>query len=314
MLTTFPCAPSELALVVTDWWDYHWCKTYAAHLAQMRDRLSDTARLLRRLGVSVIWAPTDTAWWYEHWPQRRAARSIPQLDIPQVREFTVEWHVPHQTCHCGPGIPCTFNLTHRSLDPLLHLDALDLIVDGARELYAICRHRGITNLCYAGAALNACLVYKDLGIAAMQSAGLACWTAGYLTMAWSTYDPPNAFTPARGSDIAKRDLEIAGVKPLDLLACCGCDADDARDWPTWITPCGHETRPHFFHNDIVVTIETTHGTEIRYDFGGQPNSACSLYTEPLRITESCDLWAAGFNAGKRASQFAYSRFERIDDG
>jgi hypothetical protein len=314
MLTSFPCPPPKLALVVVDWWDYHWCKTYAAHLAQMRPRLNRTASALRERGATIIWAPTDTVWWYEHWPRRLAVKCLPVADVPHARDFSVDWHVPHQTCHCGPGIPCTFNLTHRSLDPAIMIAPEDWIVANERELYAVCISLGLTHLCYAGAALNACVTHKDIGIATMWAAGLPCFTAEHLTMAWSTYDPHNAFTPTRGSAIARQDLANAGIRPMDLLTCCGQAEADCNLWPTWITPSGHPDRPHFFHADARVTIETTQGPEIRYRFGGPPSADSPRYDEPLLVDNTCDLWAATFDGAHQLSRLAFSRFCRIDEG
>ena len=65
-------APVRTAVVVIDMWDRHWCKTYTARVANMVPRMNLTLAAARKLGMQVVWAPSDVLAFYQDAPQRKA--------------------------------------------------------------------------------------------------------------------------------------------------------------------------------------------------------------------------------------------------
>ena len=61
-------APARTAVVVIDMWDRHWCKTYTARVANMVPRMNLTLAAARKLGLPVVWTPSDVVAFYRDYP------------------------------------------------------------------------------------------------------------------------------------------------------------------------------------------------------------------------------------------------------
>ena len=61
--------PSRTAVVVIDMWDRHWCETYTQRVANMVPRMNRTLMAARKLGMTVVHAPSDVLNSYGDAPQ-----------------------------------------------------------------------------------------------------------------------------------------------------------------------------------------------------------------------------------------------------
>ena len=139
--------PRKVGIVIVDAWNYHWCMTWTEQGGGMTPRMNRALQGCRKLGMSVLWGPTDTASMFSGWPQRQRAMAVPYVPVPNVRKAECRWTVPMppgSSCLCGPGIPCQVNYGNDGMDPRLEITESDLIVSGTQELYSICKARGIT--------------------------------------------------------------------------------------------------------------------------------------------------------------------------
>ena len=89
-------APKKTAVVVIDMWDRHWCQTYTARVANMVPRMNRTLESARKLGIQVVFAPSDVVGFYEDFPQRRAMLGVPSHPLPERRSrgASASWPAP----------------------------------------------------------------------------------------------------------------------------------------------------------------------------------------------------------------------------
>ena len=181
--------PRQVAIVIVDPWNYHWCMTWTEQAGGMTPRMNKAlavapeARHVGFLGADrhrqhVLRVAAAAA---GHGRPLRARAQRPQGRLPLDRALG--------RCLCGPGIACVVNYGWDGMDPHLEIAESDLIVSGTQEFYSICKARGITLLIYFGGATNICLTGKDIGLGPMYAAGLDTLFARDLAFAWTHYDP-----------------------------------------------------------------------------------------------------------------------------
>jgi len=239
--------PAKTAIVVIDMWDRHWCKTYTARVGNMVPRMNKTLDAARKLGVQVVFAPSDVVGFYADYPQRKAMEAIPDQPFPEK----VPFHPPPEPqgkdcCECGPTQPCrskSFGRWSRQ-HPALKIGEGDLIGDcnNERELLNFRQQRGIDTLIYMGVASNMCVLHRKFGMLNMGRYGLKIIFVSDLVQAITAngLDPAEKtpdwnFTPAKGSALVQRYLEqdvAPSFESRQLIAAAGMD------------PFARENRPH----------------------------------------------------------------------
>ena len=177
--------PRKGGIVIVDPWNYHWCMTWTEQAGGMTPRMNRALQGCRKLGLTVLWGPTDSASMFSGWPQRQRAMAVPYVPVPAVRKADCRRTLPWGNCLCGPGLACVVNYGWDGMDPRLEIVESDLIVSGTQELYSLCQARGITLLIYFGGATNICLTGKDVGLGPMYAAGLETAFARDLAFAWT---------------------------------------------------------------------------------------------------------------------------------
>lgn len=310
--------PHKVGIVIVDPWNYHWCMTWTEQAGGMTPRMNKALAGARHLGLSVLWAPTDSANMFSGWPQRQRAMAVPYVPVPNIRKAQCRWTVPFtDACLCGPGIACLTNYGWDGMDPRLEIAESDLIVSGTQELYSICKARGITHLIYFGGATNICLTGKDVGLGPMYAAGLETVFARDLAFAWTQYDPAKGYTPSTGNAQAADDLERSGIPTLVFVD----ELRKAKLWddawitePVRITPAGTNKRPYFFENSVAVSLETpfVDNAAIRYTLdGSEPTPSSLLYEKPIAVSASTSVRAAAFRGSDRAALDSSACFVRL---
>ena len=81
--------PAKTAVVVIDMWDRHWCKTFTARVGNMVPRMNRTLDACRKLGIQVVFAPSDVVDFYRDFPQRKAMQAVrstrSRSSLPSIR-------------------------------------------------------------------------------------------------------------------------------------------------------------------------------------------------------------------------------------
>jgi nicotinamidase-related amidase/type 1 glutamine amidotransferase len=237
--------PAKTAIVVIDMWDRHWCRTYTARVANMVPRMNRTLDAARKLGIHVVFAPSDVVEFYKDYPQRKAMLAIGDRPLPPKTTFRPPAQpTGKDCCECGPTQPCKANsFGHWSRQhPDLRIAEGDLIGDcnNERELLNFCQDRGIDTLIYMGVASNMCVLNRQFGMSNMKQYGLKLMFVCDLVQAITAngLDPASKtpdwnFTPAKGSAVIQRYLEkhiAPSFESRQLIRAAGLDpfADDKR--------------------------------------------------------------------------------------
>ena len=101
--------PTKVGLVIVDLWNCHWCMTWNHQTGSAVPRFNEAARAARKLGMQVLWAPSDAANARVGWPQRERALAVPYCKVPEGPDIGIRFTVRVGPCHCGPGIACCTN-------------------------------------------------------------------------------------------------------------------------------------------------------------------------------------------------------------
>ena len=309
--------PRKVGIVIVDPWNYHWCMTWTEQAGGMTPRMNRALQGCRKLGMTVLWGPTDSASMFSGWPQRQRAMAVPYVPVPNVRKAECRWTVPGGNCLCGPGPACVVNYGWDGMDPRLEITENDLIVSGTQELYSICKARGITLLIYFGGATNICLTGKDVGLGPMYAAGLDTIFARDLAFAWTTYNPATGYTPSTGNAQAADDLEraqIPTIMMIEELRKLGLWDDRWITEPVRITPAGKPDRPYLFEKSVAVWLDAPflEGAEFHYTLdGGEPTASSPKFGAPINLADTTTLRAAAFRNGRKVALDGSAQFVRL---
>jgi len=232
--------PAKSAVVVIDMWDRHWCKTYTGRVGNLVPRMNKTLAAARKLGIQVVFAPSDTMDFYRDYPQRKAMQALPQQSPSKTIGFQAPRPPgPTDHCECGPDEPCGRGRAWSRQHPELKIEGCDLIGDcnNGSELLSLCHDRGIGTLLYMGVASNMCVQYRSFGIRNMKNHGLHAIVVRDLVEAITANGigpdgkPDPNFTPARGSAHVERHIERYIAPTLDsrqLLDAAGTRPSNGR--------------------------------------------------------------------------------------
>lgn len=320
VLATEKVDAAKVGVVIVDPWNYHWCMTACERLSAMVPRWNRAIEGARKLGMPILWVPSDVLGSYSGYPQRERALAVPLLPVPKLSDMPpARFTAPGGggSCMCGPGIHCIMNYGWDGMNPNLILADDDFIASSTEEVYALLKQRGITHVIYMGLHTNVCLFGKPGAMKYMVQAGLKCMLARDINDAITSYNPATGFTPDRGTQQTDEDLERAGVPTINVV-------EEWRKAGVWndawivetvrITPWGKPLRPYFFEQSVTVTLTTPwlDGVEIRYTLdGAEPDAASRLYEKPLILTKTTTLRTAAFRAGKPAAVSTDAYFVRL---
>ena len=182
--------PSRAAVVVCDMWDKHWCRGANERVGRIVPRMVPVLDALRRSGVLVIHAPSDTMDFYRDAPQRMAILSMPTVEPPEPLKLT-EPPLPIDDSDGGCDTPGdkpfkAWTRQHSGIP----VAARDLISDKGAEIYNALHARGAAHLFVMGVHTNMCILNRTFAIRQMTRWGLRCILVRDLTDAM--YDPADA--------------------------------------------------------------------------------------------------------------------------
>ena len=291
-------------VVIVDPWDYHWCITWNHLYGSRVPRWNRALECARKMGMHILWAPTDVASRYVGTPQRERAIGIPYLQVPDLPKVACAFAPAWTPCHCGPGIACRVDYGFTAINPALFIAPDDLIVAGAEELYSVCKNKGLQNLIYMGGATNICLTGKPEGAVRMSNAGMQTMFARDLTEAWSGYDPARGLTAEKGNEVKVTEAERCGIPSIDYVR----ELKRASVWDeSWVvdmvrmSPWGKKNRPYFFESSTLVTLASpyTHDARIVYTLdGSEPAVNSPTYENPFPLKDTTTVRTAAFRGNR----------------
>jgi nicotinamidase-related amidase len=171
--------PTRTAAVICDMWDQHWCRGASERVKEIVPRMNLLAAELRRRGVLIIHAPSETLDFYRGHPAIALAQSAPpvQTDVPlenwkhldPAREGQLPIDDSDGGCDCQPTCVLAYPW-RRQIEALDILDG-DAISDGF-EAYYLIRKRSIQNVLIMGVHVNMCVLGRPFGIRQLAGQGL----------------------------------------------------------------------------------------------------------------------------------------------
>jgi alpha-L-fucosidase 2 len=300
--------PNKTAIIIIDMWNFHWCMTATERVSAMVPRMNAVLDIARKLGMQIIWNPSDVVTAYSGYPQYEKALAVEHRHAPEIRPaLATKFTAPVGDCMCGPGFRCGVNYGWDGMHPDLLIGDSDLISASTDEIYSLLADRGITNIIYMGVATNMCVYVKPGAISHLWKAGFNCLLARDLNDAFTTYDPVSGYTPDQGTTEIDENLQTAGIPTVNMgeefrkaeLLKFDVPLDYVR-----FAPWGKPERPYLTDKKILVTLTAPwlEGTEIRYTSdGSEPTKKSPLYTAPLEISQTTVLRAAAFRKGNCVS-------------
>ena len=171
--------PAQTAAVLCDMWDQHWCQGASARVKELSPRMNLLVAELRRSGVLIIHAPSETLNFYRGHPGLGLARSAPVVQTPvplrnwmlldPAREAPLPIDDSDGGCDCQPI--CALAAPWRRQIDTLDIQTGDAISDGF-EAYYLMRQRSIQNVVIMGVHINMCVLGRPFGIRQLVSQGL----------------------------------------------------------------------------------------------------------------------------------------------
>jgi nicotinamidase-related amidase len=165
--------PEELAIIVIDVWDHHWCKGAEERLAPLLPRMNALLKEARQRGALIIHAPSGVVSFYEQTPQRALAKNAPLAQLPaplkgwNYLDRSVEAALPIDDtdggCNCEPRCsekPYPWTRQH----PAIEIGPDDPISDKGQEIYNLLRQRNIRHVMVLGVHANMCILGRPFGI------------------------------------------------------------------------------------------------------------------------------------------------------
>ena len=309
---------TKIAIVMIDFWNYHWCATWVGRAGVMIPRMNQALVEARRLGMTIVHAPTDCSGGHAGTPQREAMAGLaPQL-LPKLSDFNppAPWGLGFSGgCMCGGPYPCDANYGWTREDPRLMIADTDFVSSGPHELNNLCVSRGIKHLIYTGGAANMCLLQKQEAMLAMIRHGYQAMVARDITEAHSEFTAPGSADHATEKSVEYIEKHIGpSIHLIDELRKAGCWDERALVDAPILVPWGFKLRPKFFDATLTVSLSIPRqpGAEIRYTVDGtEPTAQSALYARPVTLNDTTTLRCAPFRDGRRTGLESEGYFVRM---
>jgi nicotinamidase-related amidase len=164
---------AETALVLCDVWNHHTCRGAEVRLERLIPRMAAVVQTLRRQGVLIVHAPSNTMDFYAGTPARErvleAAPVAPPADLERddpplpidAEDGGCDTLPDHEHPRYERGMPYPWTRQHAGIE----IDqAQDVISDSGRDLYAVYQARGVRHVLIMGVHTNMCVLHRTFAI------------------------------------------------------------------------------------------------------------------------------------------------------
>jgi len=171
----------EVAIIICDMWDKHWCEGATARCDALADRMALVVQAARAKGVQIIHAPSETMNFYKDTMQRRRMTLAPNLELPKPLEIgDSPLPIDDSDGGCDSGQKPWYKAWTRQ-NPKIEIGEFDVISDNGEEVYRFLRQQGIKYLIVMGVHTNMCVLNRTFAIRQMTRWGIQCMLARDLT-------------------------------------------------------------------------------------------------------------------------------------
>jgi type 1 glutamine amidotransferase/nicotinamidase-related amidase len=170
--------PGQTAIIITDMWDEHWCESATQRVGELAPHMNEVVSEARKLGVTIIHAPSGTMDTYADYPQRKKAQELAHHPAPegfQIENWCyldpeMEDALPIDDTDggcdkpCADGQPCKERTAWTSQISVLEIQDGDYITDRGQEVYNLIMEKGIENIIVMGVHINMCILGRPFAI------------------------------------------------------------------------------------------------------------------------------------------------------
>jgi len=215
--------PGKTAIILCDIWDKHWCRGASERVDKLAPKVGAVVTQLRRKGVLVIHAPSDTMAFYKDNPNRKATLAIPKATMPVALNLDSP-KLPIDDTGGGCDTKDKMYIAWTREHPAITVEPGDLVSDKGDEVYSALKLRGIETLLVAGVHTNMCILNRTFAIKQMTKWGVKTILLRDLTD--SMYDPDDQprVSHDRGTELVIEHIEkywAPSVTSPELLAALG---------------------------------------------------------------------------------------------
>jgi nicotinamidase-related amidase len=170
-------------------------------------RIATVVTKMRRNGVLIVHAPSDTMEFYKDAPERLAILRMERVEPPPPKDMP---DPPLPIDDSDGGCDSPGDKEHRAWSrqhPAIGIEPGDLISDNGQQIYSALHLRGVRNLFVAGVHTNMCILNRSFAIKQMTRWGIQCILVRDLTDAM--YDPQDRpfVSHKRGTELVIEHIE-----------------------------------------------------------------------------------------------------------
>ncbi len=321
--TTERVDPKKIAIIAVDVWHYHWCRTWRSRAGSLIPRFNHSFDLARKLGMTLVFSPTNAMRDLNESPQRKATLALDNYPLPPLKNLPDPYpdDLRFGMCECGVGDDCFYTYNSNNQHPDLRMTDGDFIALTQQEAYNVFKERGITHIIYTGFATNICVWDKPTGAKYMRQFGFRCMLARDLTEAMTGY-AEESFNPTQGTleviELIERELAPSISMEYTLRGAGAWAGNPVLDF-VHLAPWGRLFGGPAVPVPIEVELTCRHvpGAELRYTLdGNDPTPSSPLYRKAIPVNETTVFKAAGFKGGQQAtliSEAKYWKFPPVPD-
>jgi nicotinamidase-related amidase len=154
----------ESAVIICDMWDKHWSRGASERVDAMAPRMNEVVQAVRRKGVLIVHAPSDTIAFYQDQPARQRMLAVPAVPPPPALELP-DPPLPIDDSDGGSdtGETSWYPAWSRQ-HPAIRIESEDVISDRGPEIYSLFRQQGIGHVLMMGVHTNMCVLKRSFGI------------------------------------------------------------------------------------------------------------------------------------------------------
>jgi len=182
---------SSTAVIVSDMWNRHYCKTFSRNIDRLAPRINVALKYFRRYQIPILFMAEDVLSAHEDEPGTKLLASYAHLnevwypiDHPPAPGHYTFWN----QCICTDGTKClgttNWDRTHEGIER----HKFDLM-GGWGQHTGFIRAHGIDTLLYCGITSNICVLsHRQFSVCQSLSAGMNCILLKNLTESYVPYE------------------------------------------------------------------------------------------------------------------------------
>jgi nicotinamidase-related amidase len=195
------------ALIICDVWDQHWSRGASKRVDAMAPRINEVANTLRRRGVLIVHAPSDTLEFYRDHPARQRLTGLSTVERPVPLELP---DPPLPIDDSDGGSDTGETPWHRAWSrqhSAIEIQNSDAISENGPEIYALFRQHDIENVLMLGVHTNMCVLNRSFGIKNLVRLRLNTVLVRDLTDAMYNPAMPPYVSHERGTELVVEHIE-----------------------------------------------------------------------------------------------------------